>query len=204
MGQRIGIFGGSFDPVHNGHLEIAEAALRKHKLDRVIFVPARLQPHKPNEPHASGEQRLEMIKLAIADNPKFEASDCELRRPGKSYTIDTVKDFRSSLGADAELFLIIGSDGLRDFARWHGVQELVGLCRIIVAARPNEPLGQMDSLCAVLPADRLAELNELSMPTTANPVSATEVRRRCAAGESIAGLVPARVEDYIARNRLYV
>ena len=204
MGESIGIFGGSFDPVHNGHLEIADAALRQHKLGRVVFVPARLQPHKSAEPHASGGQRLEMVRLAIRGNPKFGASDCELKRCGKSYTIDTVKEFRTTLGPGAELFLIIGSDCLRDFARWYCVKELVSLCDIIVAARPDEPLGDIDSLRDSLPSRAVETMKSLVISTTANAASATEIRRRLRNRDAIDKLVPPMVEEYIARNNLYV
>ena len=202
--QRIAIFGGSFDPVHVGHLDVAEAALCRHKLDLVFFVPARLQPHKPTEPHASGEQRLEMISLAIRTNPQFAVSDCEIRRPGKSFTVDTIREFRAALGPDAALFLIIGSDSLRDFSRWHGVNELASLCEIIVAARPNEPLSNIDALSECLAPEQIESMKRLSITATANPTSATEIRRRRTQGEKITELVPAAVEDYVARNNLYV
>lgn len=203
MDKRIGVFGGSFDPVQNGHLQVAEAVSRQRDLDRVVFVPALLQPIKSERPLAPGEHRLAMIRLAIHDAPAFEVSDTELRRPGKSFTIDTIQEFRRKLGPRPELFFIIGSDSVAELPRWKNVEKLADLCSIIVAARPGWPLDALDALAARLPPDRVETMKSLAVRTTKNTVSSTEVRKRLAAGESVEHLVPKAVADYIARNKLY-
>jgi len=197
---RVGLFGGSFDPVHNGHLEIADAARRQHRLDRVVFVPARHQPHKADPPQASGEQRLAMLRLAVRDRAGFDVSDCELVRSGRSYSIDTVRAFRAELGPATHLFFIIGSDSLGELPAWKGFGELGGLCTFLVASRPGFPFGE---LTGGLPAEQVTELRRHAIRDTGNPVSATDVRRRAAEGRPLTELVPASVAAYIAENKLY-
>ena len=201
--ERIGVFGGSFDPVHDGHLEVAGAVLRRRGLDRVVFVPTLLQPIKSARPVASGEHRLAMIRLAIQDTPAFEVSDTELRRPGKSFTIETIQEFRRKLGPRPELFFIVGSDSVAELPRWKNIEALTGLCSIIVAARPGWPLDALDTLAVRLSPDRVETMKNLAVRTTDNAVSSTQVRNRLAAGQSVENLVPSAVADYIARNKLY-
>jgi len=201
--EQVGVFGGSFDPVHNGHLEVAAAVLRRRGLDRVVFVPALRQPIKSERPVASGEHRLAMIRLAVQDAPAFDASDIELKRPGKSFTIDTIRELRRTLGPRPDLFFIIGSDSVAELPRWKNVEELATLCSIIVAARPGWPLDALDALAVRLPPDRVETIKNLAVRTTHNDVSSTEIRKLLAAGRSVEGLVPRCVADYIARNKLY-
>ncbi len=200
---RVGIFGGTFDPIHNGHLEVASAALRTHCLGEIIFVPARRQPHKDARPKASAEHRLAMIGLAIGGTPAFSVSDCELKRPGKSFTIDTVRELGQQLGQATEIFFIVGSDSVSDLPAWRDVRELSNLCTLVVAARPGWPLDSLDALPHHLPAERVAAVKRAAIRSTSSAVSATEVRRRVGSGRSIAGLVPDAVANYIARNKLY-
>jgi len=201
--ERVGILGGTFDPIHLGHLEIANAAREQHRLDRVIFVAARRQPMKPSDPVAAGEQRLAMVELAIAGRPGFSASDCELKRPGTSFTIDTVREHRAKLGSSAELFFILGSDSVRDLPNWRDLDELAGLCTLVVAARPGWPLDALDVLEARLTPEQAGAIKAAVVRCTANTASASEVRRRVAQGEPIAGLVSPAVAGYIAQNKLY-
>ena len=201
--ERVGIFGGSFDPIHNGHLDVADAALKRHRLDRVIFVPARQQPHKRSAPAASGEHRLAMVELAIRDEPLFSASDCELKRPGRSFTIDTIREFRDQFGPRAEIFFIVGSDSVSELPAWKSLRRLAELCTFVVAARPGWPLDELDKLSDHLPAERVAAIKDAAIDSTANRVSATEIRALVASGDPIAGLVPEPVAAYITRNKLY-
>jgi len=197
------VFGGSFDPVHNGHLAVADAVLTRHSLDSILFVPARQPPHKPAEPMASGEHRLAMICLAIEGHPAFAVSDCELKRAGKSFTVDTIHELRRQLGRETQLFFLIGSDSVPELPRWRNVSELAGLCTFIVAARPDWPLDALDALDGVLPADSVAAMKDMAVRETANRASSTEIRGRIAADRSIRGLVPDGVLRYIRQNHLY-
>jgi len=201
--QRVGIFGGSFDPIHNGHLDVARAALEQAALDQVIFVPARRQPHKRSAPGASAEHRLAMVELAIKGEPRFAASDCELSRAGRSFTIDTIREFRDEFGPGTDIFFIVGSDSVRELPAWKSVRRLAELCTFIVAARPGWPLGQLDELSGHLSAGQVTAIREAAIHTTASEVSASEIRARIASGDSIVGLVPDSVAAYIARNKLY-
>jgi len=201
--NRVGVFGGSFDPIHNAHLEIAGAALRLHELDRVIFVPARHQPHKPQAPCAPAEHRLAMIRLAIQAHPAFCVSERELTRPGKSFTIDTIRELQERLPAGTALLFIVGSDSVPEFPRWRSLEELAERCLFVVAARPGWPLEALDALSSRLSPERVAAVKDAAIRTPAAPVSSTDIRARVAAGASIRGLVPDAVADYIARNKLY-
>ncbi len=201
--RRVAVFGGSFDPIHNGHVEVAEAARMENKLDRVLFVPVYKQPHRRRPPRASGHDRLRMIELAISEHPAFEASDCELRRRQTSYTVDTMAEIRDRLGPEPDLFFIIGSDSIVELPDWKDLSRLAALCRFIVAARPGWPLDRLDALTECLPGDYVAAMKEAAVYTTGNPVSSSEVRRRRARGESIRGLVAEPVREYIFENGLY-
>jgi len=200
---RVGIFGGTFDPIHVGHLQIAEAAREQHRLDRVVFVPARRQPMKASAPIASGEQRVAMVELAIEDRPAFAVSGCELARAGKSYTIDTIRDFGKTLGAAVELFFILGSDSVRDLPNWLDLPGLVERCTLVVAARPGWPLDALDALEGQVPADQLAVMKAAVIHSTASAVSSSDIREQIAAGEPVDGLVPPAVSAYAAQNKLY-
>jgi len=202
--QHVGVFGGSFDPVHNGHLAVAEAVVEQHRLDRLIFVPAYLQPHKTAPPMASGRQRLAMLELALAGRDAFSVSDCELQREGKSFTVDTISHFRRQLGPAAKLFFILGSDSVGDLPKWKDLPRLAATCQLVVAARPGAPLDGLDALAAHLPGEQVEAIQRAAVRTTASPASSTEIRRRLAAGQPIARLVPPAVALYVARNKLYI
>jgi len=201
--RRVAVFGGTFDPIHNGHLTVAEAAAAQHRLDTVIFVPARRPPHKASEPSAPAEHRLAMIRLAVEGRPGFEVSDCELTRPGTSYTVDTMRRFRRRLPPGTRLYFIAGSDSVPELPAWRDLAGLTELCTLVVAARPGRPLEELDALLEHLPEERVAAIKAAAVATTASPVSATEVRRRLAAGRPVAELVPDAVARYIAENKLY-
>jgi nicotinate-nucleotide adenylyltransferase len=193
--QRLGIVGGTFDPIHNAHLAIAEEARVCLGLDQVLFVPAARQPLK--ESHAaSASDRLAMVRLAVASNPAFAASDLEVNRPGPSYTIDTL---RALQGAAAELWFILGGDALRFLPDWHEAAAVVGLARFAVIDRPDGPVDLTD-LEAALPGlrGRSARLRGPNMD-----LSSTELRDRLAAGLPVRYLVPDPVADYIAERGLY-
>jgi nicotinate-nucleotide adenylyltransferase len=190
--ERIGIFGGTFDPIHNAHLAIALAALEAGKLDRVCFVVAARPPHKRTETHAGAEDRLAMVRAAVDGDSRLEASDIELARDGYSYTVDTIEEIQRR-HPGAELFLVIGYDSLIDLPRWRRPDRIAASCRLLVAPRPR---------MTERPAAELAGRYEM-LPFKETALSSTEIRRRVAGGESIEGLVPAGVERIIRAKGIY-
>ena len=183
---RVGVFGGTFDPVHVGHLAIALAALESVPLDRVLFVPARRSPLKDRDPLASVADRVTMLEAAIAGEPRFVLSRGELDRDGVSYTVDTLE----SLRPEGELFLILGSDALADLARWRAPDRIRELATILVAARPGAPEPDPMQGARAFDAPRL-------------DISSRELRARAARGMSLRYLVPDAVWEHIRRRGLY-
>ena len=189
MPERIGILGGSFDPVHNGHLGLARAALRSHKLGRVLFLPAAVQPFKRGGPRAPNADRIEMLRLAIAPEPRFEICEIELKRGGVSFLHDTLVELRR-LHPGAKLFFILGMDALRDLRLWHRAAELPSLCEFLAAARPGfEP-----------PADAPPHK---TFPCRAREISSSDIRGRIAQKRGIGYLVPRSVAGHIRCHGLY-
>jgi len=184
--SRVGVFGGSFDPVHVGHLAIALAALESIPLDRVLFVPVRRSPLKERDPLASVADRLTMLQSAIAGEPRFSLSRVELDRDGVSYTVDTLEALRT----EGELFLILGSDALADLARWRAPDRIRELSTILVAARPGAPEPDPKHRAQAFDAPRL-------------DISSRELRARAARGMSLRYLVPDAVWEHIKRRGLY-
>jgi nicotinate-nucleotide adenylyltransferase len=194
---RIGLLGGTFDPIHAGHLAAARVAIDCARLDRVIFVPAAQPPHRPPAV-AAAPQRLEMCGLAIAGEPRFALSDVELHRGGPSYTVDTLRDLRR-LHKGRELFLILGWDAARLFPSWSRPDEVRALASIVVVGRPGAGAPRESDLEALgLGGEGVVLCLE---PTP--EVSASQIRRAVAAGESIADEVPAAVGRYITAHHLY-
>lgn len=186
--ERVGIFGGTFDPVHHGHLLLAEAALEQLDLDRILFIPAALSPFKQDRPPgASAEQRLRMLRLATASEPRFGVDDREIHRDGPSYTLDTV---RSLLGdhPGVRFLLLIGADNLAELERWHRIDELRNLVDFAVLDRGDDP-GATE--CGFPVVKRRVDL------------SSTEIRERLAKGLSIRLMVPAPVYDVIMSEHPY-
>ena len=181
---RIGIFGGTFDPIHIGHLAIANAALDELRLDRVYFVPARRSPLKQDGPVATADDRLAMLTAAIAGEPRFRVSSIELDRNGPSFTVDTLETLRG----EGELFLILGSDAYADFERWHEPERIRGLAAIVLAARPGVPNAPRG-------------MRVLDSPLM--DISSRELRARAARGRSLRYLVPEAALSYIEEHRLY-
>lgn len=197
--ERIGIFGGSFDPVHLGHLALARRALEAVPLDRVLFAPAADSPFKVGRMNAPAEDRLAMLELAIVGEPRFGICRADLDRGGVSYTVDLVADVRAA-HPDAELFFLLGADSLAGLHRWRRSRELVAMCRFVGFGRPGvridpDALGFDPATNARLTAD--------FVPGFSEPASSTEVRARLAAGEDASPLLPAPVAAYIRDRGLY-
>lgn len=203
MPDRIALFGGSFDPIHHGHLIAARAVRERLDLDQVIFLPSGTPPHKPDHPLAAPEHRLAMLKLAIAGEPGFEFSDYDLNRGGPSYTLETVTHFREILPDGVELFWIVGGDSLRALHTWYKPDQIASLCRIVTAARPGFEPGDLFELRSLLEPDHFKQVLADVLETPRIEISATDIRRRAAAGQSIRFLVPDTVADYIRQRNLY-
>ncbi|MFZ5916125.1 MAG: nicotinate-nucleotide adenylyltransferase [Chloroflexota bacterium] len=197
--MRLGVLGGTFDPIHIGHLFAAEEARTRLGLERVLFVPAGLPPHKLDVPVTPVEHRLNMVQLAIADNPHLVLSRVDVDRFGPSYTVDTIELLRDEHGPDTELHFIMGSDSLADLLTWHRPERLIRLCRIVALTRPNG-LVDLEELNRLLPG-AIARIQMLEMPLL--QISSSDLQRRVRAGFSIRYLVPMAVEAYIEQHQLY-
>jgi nicotinate-nucleotide adenylyltransferase len=200
--QRIGIFGGTFDPVHLGHLIIAEQCREQGRLDEVWFVPAARPPHKQDRSRTPFAQRVEMLRLATAGQPTFHIEELEADRPGPSYTADTLAEcHRRRPGAEWEL--ILGSDSLRDLSRWYEPARIVEMAGLLVWERPGAPVPSQAELHAGL---RLPDAMRLRCQVLSEPligISSSDLRRRVAGGQTIRYLVPRAVECYIHEKHLY-
>lgn len=194
--MRVGLFGGAFDPVHFGHLRLAEAAAEHHQLDRVLWLPSGVPPHKA-APVAPAESRAAMVELAIRGNPRFQLSRLEMERVGPSYTIDTLHHFQHEFPG-AELYFIIGSDAVLDLPAWRQPEEVVRRCLLLVAAR--EGFGSQD-LDEALPAAYVERIRIL--PPSPYRLSSSELRRLLSQGASARYLLPDAVREYILDNGLY-
>jgi len=204
----LGIYGGTFDPVHYGHLRPVRETCEALELSEVRFVPAPRPPHRPT-PMASAEDRLTMVRLALEDEPVFVLDDCEFQRNTPSYTVDTLRAIHKEAG-DSTLCLLIGADSLLGLETWHKWDQLFDLCHIIVMARPGYPLdtSSLPWLQSRLCKDK-QELNTRSKgcvyihAVKEQPISATAVRKAVAEGKPINDMVPASVADYIIKEKLY-
>ena len=194
--MRTGLFGGTFDPIHLGHLAAIEAARRQLALDEVLVVPAGSPRLKPRRPEASGVHRLEMAKLAAAPCPGVAVSDIEIRRPGPTYTVDTLE----ALAPGRDVVLLLGADALRQIGLWHRAARVFQLAVPAVLARPGQPAPGLDAL---EPVDAEARATAAVVGGPLLDISSTEVRRRVRDGLSVAGLVPEQVERYIEDHGLY-
>lgn len=187
--MKIGILGGTFNPIHIGHLILAEEVREKLKLDKIIFVPTYFPPHKDNSDIAPAYKRLAMVKLAIKGNRYFSVSDIEIKREDRSYTIDTLKEFKK-IYPDDELYFIIGSDLLKYLDDWKDLDEIIKMVKFIVATRPDYPLERIPSHISTI-------------PIRAVDISGFEIRRAIKENKSFRYLVSERVFKYIAKEGLY-
>lgn len=194
--QRLGIMGGTFDPIHYGHLVTAEAARHRFNLDKVIFVPSGHPPHKQERKLTLPDERLMMTLLATVANENFVVSDWEVRRPQISYTFDTMQAFHQQYGDEAELFFITGADAVLEIMQWRKIEELVDFCSFIAATRPGYRLDNFS-----LPPKLAAKLYFMEVPALA--ISSSDIRRRVQSGEPVKYLLPETVEMYIAKHGLY-
>ncbi|MDY6854995.1 MAG: nicotinate-nucleotide adenylyltransferase [Thermodesulfobacteriota bacterium] len=213
--MRIGLFGGTFNPIHVGHLRSAEEIRELFRLRQIVFVPSAIPPHKDEMEIISPFHRIEMVNLAIEDNPVFSSSDVEIKRPGKSYSIETINHFKTMHSSDLELFFIMGIDTFKDISTWKDYGSLFSCSNFVVTTRPGY---QRPKLEGILPLevvrdfsyypeeDRLIHISSLSIyfrDITHLDISSSMIRRRIEGGSSIRYLLPERVIEYIQVNGIY-
>jgi nicotinate-nucleotide adenylyltransferase len=213
IGRRLGIFGGTLDPVHAGHLKAATIARTALSLDVVLLMPSMTPPHRHSQPQASPFHRFAMVALAVADRDGLLASDDELSVAGPSYTSDTLARWHARGYAPAELFFVLGADAFADIAAWHDYPALLDAAHFVVVARPGTSLADLQTRLPAL-RPRMSDVTALTGGSPAAPrivllsaatpdVSSTEIRRRVGAGERLDGLTPPVVITHIERYRLY-
>lgn len=202
--MRLGVMGGTFDPIHNGHLVTAEEALFQFKLDEVVFIPSARPPHKTSVKTSPAEDRLRMVELAIEDNPYLSVSAMELESEGLSYTIETLRELHRIHGAGTELFFITGADAILEILTWKDPHDVLSEARFIAATRPGYPL---EKLREALPdvnstgEPAMEQVHAMEIPTLA--ISSTDVRRRAAECRPFRYLVPEKVWAYINEKGMY-
>jgi nicotinate-nucleotide adenylyltransferase len=218
--MKLGLLGGSFNPVHDGHLAIARHTHEAIELDQILFIPTGHPPHKPNGGLAPAQYRYEMVRLAIAPDPAFAISDVEIRRPGKSYSIDTIRQLQQEYGPHTQLFFLIGLDAFLDFPSWRDPRTLLELCSFVVLSRPGLSFRSLStvSLLPPIPYPSLADLDAgrvfrieaqiggqrlICLKQPPCPISASDIRARIRQGLPVANLLPPLVESYILRHHLY-
>jgi nicotinate (nicotinamide) nucleotide adenylyltransferase len=199
--KKIGVMGGTFDPIHYGHLVTAETVREKYNLDRVLFIPSGIPPHKRDINVTPPEHRYVMAQMATSSNPSFEVLRIEIDREGYTYTIDTVRELKHCLG-DIEILFITGADAMLEILTWRDVGKLLHECSFIAVSRPGykdrDLVQKKEELKAMFDCD----ITIMDVPEYA--ISSTEIRDRVRQGKSIKYLVPQNVEDYIIKNHLYI
>jgi nicotinate-nucleotide adenylyltransferase len=201
--EKIGILGGTFDPIHLGHLIPAEYACNYLGLDRLILIPSATPVHRPQHRPVAGHHRVRMCDLAAASLPAFSVSDMEIRRTEPSYTILTVRTLKETLGKNAELVLLVGEDNLPTLHSWRSVDQILELATVAILPRPSAAAYDLKPLRAAL-GDRMVDgIISQRIPAPLVPISSTEIRTRVCSGQPITGLVPGTVADYIISAGLY-
>ena len=220
MSSRVGLLGGTFNPIHNGHLAIARQAREALALDRVVLIPTGDPPHKPHENLAPAKDRYEMVRLAIEADASLSISDIDVRRSGKSYSIDTVRLLQEEFGAGAQLYFLIGLDAFLEFPTWRDPETLLTLCSFVVLSRPGLLFQTLSTMPMIprLPQASLMDLDTgrsqrldvaigsqslICLRLAPSNVSASDIRARIAQGTPTANLLPPVVESYILQHHIY-
>lgn len=197
----IGVMGGTFDPIHYGHLRAAEEVLQGFGLERIIFVPSGKPPHKPLSEVTPPEHRYAMTKLATADHPRFEVSPIEIQREGPSYTLDTLRELKQTICKDKKIYFITGLDAILEIHTWNGYRQLFELADFIAVTRPGYSVEAFLTLKEILGPECFSKVHPF--PVTLLAIASRDIRRRVREGESIRYLVPEPVRLYIEEHGLY-
>jgi len=199
---KTGIFGGTFNPIHNGHLIIAESVREQFGLDRILFMPSGQPPHKRDSEVIDPERRFEMVKLAVQSNPDFEASRMEIDRAGFTYTVNTLQKLRAEYGSETGLYFIIGADVVPELITWKDFRQVFELCEFIAVLRPGFDKEAFSREIGRISGDFGAVIHTVDARLI--DISSTDIRERCSRGESIRYLVPDAVREYINKEGLYI
>ena len=198
--MKIGVLGGTFDPVHLGHILMAEEAMKSLGLAEVLLVPAGQPISKMKEQLTPAEHRLQMLRLAVAERPHLKVSTMELERPGPSYTVDTITELRKKYGSKDELLFILGWDSLAQLPNWREPARIIGMCSLVAVPRPGFPRPDLKALEKNIPG---ISKRVVFLEKPRADISATDIRKKVARGKSIDHLVPAPVAEYIEKHKLY-
>jgi len=201
--RKIALFGGTFDPIHLGHTTVAEDVAEHIDAEKVIFIPAKCSPLKGSLPKASDKHRLKMIALAIAGKKTFEVSDCELKKPAPSYTLETVKQFRDEYGDDALIHWLIGADSIDDLTYWYQIVELIDTCILTTMYRAGCAPPDFSRFEPQWGRWRIEKLQQNIIKTPLIDISSTEIRNRLASGWDVTGMLSPSVAEYIRKHGLY-
>lgn len=203
MKQQIALFGGTFDPIHLGHTAVIAEAAAQLDTPTVVFIPARRSPLKGTYPLATDADRVTMIALAMADHSDWQVSDCELKRPVPSYTLDTIRHFKAQYEDDAKIYWLIGADAIRELPHWYGIESLLDLCTIVAMFRAGCPRPDFSPFIPLWGQERVRTLQEHVIETPLIDVSSTAVRNRLATGQDVSGMLHPSVLNYIQSHGLY-
>lgn len=201
--RKIVLFGGTFDPIHLGHIKVAAEAVEHIGAEKIIFIPAKQSPLKSCLPEASDSQRMEMISLAVAGNDKFELTEYELNRPAPSFTIDTIKNFQSEYGSNTAIYWLIGADVIDELHHWHRIVELLDSCNLSIMYRAGAGVPDLSKFASVWGVERTEKLEKNIIQTSLIDISSTKIRNNIVAGKDISTLVPTGVAEYIKDHNLY-
>jgi len=201
--KKIILFGGTFDPIHLGHISVTSCAAEHINSEKVIFIPAKQSPLKSFSPAASDEDRIKMIHLVISEKEQFEVSDHELTKTGPSYTIETIRHFKTEYGADTEVYWLIGADSLEELPGWYKIDELIDECNLCVMYRGGYPKPDFGRFESLWDKARIEKLQQNIIQTPLININSTEIRTRLCRGEDISEMVDKAVAEYIYEHGLY-
>jgi nicotinate-nucleotide adenylyltransferase len=204
QGEAVGIMGGTFDPIHYGHLVIAEGARVEYDLSEVIFIPSGMPPHKRDQTISNAEDRYRMTMLATQDNPHFSVSRVEIDRPGPSFAVDTIRTMKEMYGPDVDLYFITGADAILQILSWKDVGSLISMCHFVAATRPGYSLTWLREIIARIRERHQSDFSVQYMEVPGLMISSTDIRQRVRSGLPIRYLLPEIVESYIRVHRLYL
>ncbi|MHC4458135.1 MAG: nicotinate (nicotinamide) nucleotide adenylyltransferase [Planctomycetota bacterium] len=201
--RKTALFGGTFDPIHVGHTAVAAAAAKHIGAEKIVFIPTKRSPLKDSFPEVSDDDRFAMIALAIADSDKFQLSDCELKKPEPSYTLETIRQFQADYGSNTSIYWLVGADSIDELPRWYGIVELIDECNLCVMFRAGCKPPDFAKFTAIWGSQRIEKLQHNVIKTPLIDISSTEIRNRLAAGRDVDDMLHPSVADYIRKHGLY-